>query len=877
MVIVFNIIKAIIKSAVSNKVESELVNELIDISIDGISEKSIDKINDFINGKKSIINHVLSKENMKSMNISEDNIDFVIAEIKDLLFKIELTDEVFRSCDYNSAKLKEFLWNEYYMRKKFIEHESNIKSVLHNIAEVLIRLMNESEEFEKDFLIQISNSVDDTNLELQKISIYIEENFNKINEKYQAMFEMLRIMLEQIQMSDIKNDKEGIVTQNKKFQNNKKKDYMDNWSSILFLHQNNNLKPITLEETFIVPDYKINKYIERIGFTNDDTLDEIIDRFVKYNKNSTMLITGVPGIGKSSITSWIANRYKNDNRFIILRFRDWEREELENGLLKSICNMLECKKIDLNDRILILDGFDEMKSLDVREKVLNNFINDINDFDFLKVIITSRPTYIDSSYFQNVIELQKFDFENIKTFYKKITGNSLDKKDKIESNLEVLGIPVILYMAIMSNVDISEKFTKPELYNRIFAKEGGIFDRFSHDGVGYDKGAQVLRNQENIKKYLEFLRFTAFKMFEKNSLLLNKGEYQIPELDFQGKSVSVLEFPIKNLFEKSEAYIEFIHKSIYEYFVAEYIFISLDENINMPKEKIAGVLGILLKSNKLSAEILEFLSFKINNSELNDKYDIVNKTFQLMLQDGMTYHTDKSFKNVIDCEMNVFFNLLEIAHLWKGYYLEFGSLVNNYLYYNRTVGLNLERANLMGISLEEVDLKGANLKRANLNSAILERAKLKGAELEETKLNGAELNGANLVGANLNRAELNGAELVGAKLNIAKLNGAKLVGVKLNGANLNRAELVGAELMGAELVEAKLIEANLIQADLREINLQDTNLEYANLKDTIFDEEQVYYLESKYNLQEIIVYIKKTGEKIKYKDYCNRRQRKSWL
>ena len=43
----------------------------------------------------------------------------------------------------------------------------------------------------------------------------------------------------------------------------------------------------------------------------------------------------------------------------------------------------------------------------------------------------------------------------------------MDKKENIESNLEVLGIPVILYMAIMSKVDISENLSKPEIYNRM--------------------------------------------------------------------------------------------------------------------------------------------------------------------------------------------------------------------------------------------------------------------------------------------------------------------------------------------------------------------------------------------------------------------------
>lgn len=94
-----------------------------------------------------------------------------------------------------------------------------------------------------------------------------------------------------------------------------------------------------------------------------------------------MLITGVPGIGKSSITSWIVNEYKDNNDIMVLRFRDWESEDIENGLLKAVYNTLECKKKDLENKILIIDGFDEIKSLNERENLLDSFIVAIKDFE----------------------------------------------------------------------------------------------------------------------------------------------------------------------------------------------------------------------------------------------------------------------------------------------------------------------------------------------------------------------------------------------------------------------------------------------------------------------------------------------------------------
>ena len=143
----------------------------------------------------------------------------------------------------------------------------------------------------------------------------------------------------------------------------------------MFLHINNKENPLTLADAFIMPDYRRHQSVERIDFSDEDILDKIIDKFMKYGRTSTMLITGVPGIGKSGITSWIAHKYEYDDNVIILRFRDWEYEELNSGLLKAIFNTPDCSKGDLENKILVLNGFDEIKALDKRDNLLGAFIN----------------------------------------------------------------------------------------------------------------------------------------------------------------------------------------------------------------------------------------------------------------------------------------------------------------------------------------------------------------------------------------------------------------------------------------------------------------------------------------------------------------------
>lgn len=553
------------------------------------------------------------------------------------------------------------------------------------------------------------------------------------------------------------------------FQNNKKQDYIKIWNSRLFLHTDNDERPITLADAFIMPDYKMEKSVNRIGFNTEDTLDKVIEKFAEYNKTSSILIKGAPGMGKSSITSWIANRYKEDDRCIVLRFRDWEVEELEEGLLKAIINTLKCKKKDLEFKILVLDGFDEIKSLDIRQNILETFFNYIKDLSNFKCIITSRPTYTNSNHFQNVIDLEEFDINKVATFYGIITQKELLKKEKIESDLNVLGIPVILYLAIMSKMDISEHLSKPELYNHIFAKEGGIFDRFYNGENEYGEGTHILRSSENIKKYLCFLQDVAFKMFEKNDLYLQKGEYYVPELEFQRRIVNILEFPIKHLFEYTESNIEFIHKSIYEYFVSEYIFSLMAEAINSSNEELAGIFGYLLKKNTLSKEILEFMRFKIRNSKLKDMLKTVYEVFRLMLQDGMTFNTEERFKNVIECEKHIFVNMLEIMHLWD------------------CKGLMIEQTiiNYIGVNAGQYPL---NLKDFKLHS-------MRVYEEAHTAVGG----GIDLYGYNLSNADLSGTDLSGSNLSEVNLTGANLAGAKLIGAHLINTNLTNANLEGTDL------------------------------------------------------------------------------
>lgn len=161
---------------------------------------------------------------------------------------------------------------------------------------------------------------------------------------------------------------------------------------------------------------------------------------------------------------------------------------------------------------------------------------------------------------------------------------------------------------------------------------------------------------------------------------MQKGEeYQVPQFVFQGEQINILEFPIKYLFENTATDIEFIHKSIYEYFTAERVFVSMCRGVDLSKDKFAAILGAMLKQNRLSMEILEFLKYRIEHGHLKGRLDKITDTFELMMHDGMTYYTGECYRNPIERELIVFSNMLDILHLWKSYSLRINFKVSEYL------------------------------------------------------------------------------------------------------------------------------------------------------------------------------------------------------
>lgn len=908
MGIAASIVSAVLKSVVGDKFGNGLAKDLTGISIDGISEKGIREITDFIDEEKSEIDSILSKENMRSMGISEEKTGYVAAEIKDLFFGINITDEVFRQCRYDSMNLSNFLWIKYCERKNgYIEYESEIRRSLFAVANVLVKLVKKSENFQSRFLIQISNSVDDVNGQIQKMCDYLEENSDKLSTDNQSVFEILQMI------SEKNKDKKQTIK-------NRTQEYADKWNENMFLNNfdewdekaNVNVK---LKDVYI--NAHLPHFVWGENEKESDNLDVLLSGYIKKSKeNRMLLIFGQPGIGKSTLITWItANFARRMEDILVYKFAsdlgnvDWQDGRVSGRILEALCLNYD----DLKGKTLILDGFDEISvAANRRRSILDSLYDDWifnKTKDKFSLIVTCRENYVQkfSILKCNYITLQPWDEKQIKSFcniFQNKTKNGISDEtiEKLCEKKEILGIPLILYIVLALNISIEKEGSIVDIYDKIFSLEGGIYDRCIDNKSFADK-----HRIGDVKKYIhQISREIAIWIFENNAdeAYIPNEEYQkicnniMKEKQTQGNEYIEKDFLIGNYFKlvrhcdgMETENLFFVHRSIYEYFVAETIYSSVEnalkEASENSQEEVAGNIVFYLKAGIIDYTIGEYFIHKVMNVYIkldNKKQDAFYQWWEVMvdnmLKTGMFSYTPQNicqYEHIIGAEITCFLNLIEILRLLLNIteqkyimeernndklisYIKCCNVANDIINRNRIPDLSrifLRGRNLMWSDLSKIDLCHADLSEANL-----ENTNLKEAILYNTLFIKTNLCNANLEFSNMYEAQLNNAYLIESCL-----EGAKLEKADLTGANLKRAILMGTDLTDAKLTGANLEGAILIDAELQGADIRNTNLNGALLEGATFDERQISYLEDKYDLSQTKVFCLKSGRVFSYATY----------
>lgn len=646
-------------------------------------------------------------------------------------------------------------------------------------------------------------------------------------------------------------------------------EYADKWNENMFLNDSNRRdenysKNVKLKH--IYPESQLPHYIWKKNTKQSDDLKELLFEYIYMGsrKNKMLLILGQPGIGKSTLITWItANFISRIENILIYRFAsdlneiDWENTSLNYNVSKEILKKLGLEYDFLEGKILILDGFDEINISNDRAIILDRIYRNLIVEGLLtgfSLIITCRENCIQN--LQKIecdyITLQLWDREQIYNFcdiYQSKANNfvTYDIMDNIKKNEGILGIPLILYMVLALNIFIDKEGSIVDVYDQIFSlKGGGIYERCINN-IHYEDGHRI----NEIKNYIhQISREIAIWMFENNPdrAFIPQEQYQkicrnvIRKNEKENKNIEK-DFLIGNYFklvshceelESNKLY--FVHRSIYEYFVAETIYNLIEKPLIEltleSQEKFGGNIAKYLKQGKISNTISEYLKYKIfrlYNTKLSlEKRNIFylwwESAIDKMMDVGMFFCTGDyicNYRNVMSKENICFTNLLEILRALqpvnRNKYILEGVNKRNLKKYIRNYLLECE------INTQIVDLRNVYLDKFRLKGIISIMA------------------------------DFEGAYLGGADLSYSKLIGANFRNTDLRNTNFKNADLRGAHLDGA---------------DLRGADLQEADLEKVSLDGTVIDKNQVDYFEkSRCNLRSVNIYYSTMQKCVSYKMY----------
>ena len=183
---------------------------------------------------------------------------------------------------------------------------------------------------------------------------------------------------------------------------------------------------------------------------------------------------------------------------------DWRDKE---HLVSSILRELALSYDHLDEKIIILDGFDEIDIKKDRIEILNHIYEKIvneNSISKISLIITCRENYIENRFNLNCdyIVLQPFDEIQIKSFCKLYQSQSCKgiSKDIIKNLIdkkEIFGIPLILYMILALNISVDKENSIVDVYDKIFSLKNGIYNRCI-DGRYFDNAHRINKMKTQI-------------------------------------------------------------------------------------------------------------------------------------------------------------------------------------------------------------------------------------------------------------------------------------------------------------------------------------------------------------------------------------------
>lgn len=389
-------------------------------------------------------------------------------------------------------------------------------------------------------------------------------------------------------------------------------------------------EPVNLKDVYypikLENEERINGTTETLTIVSSEDL---------FKKSNCITITGSAGSGKSMLLKYMFVTIADEKEKIPIRIELRYLEKYEGSFESYIKNLFNFSKLTkeekFSDRLLesgkfvfLLDGFDELNSKS-RYKVIKEIDSFIEKFSNNQYVITTRP-YVNIELlplFKN-LRVKNLDNSDISKFIKQqLPKEDNELSDKIITSLKssdndqfdtFLQNPLLLSMFILT----FQSYSKLPHQRHIFYSQviETLFN--SHDSLsklGYEREKESGLNREEFNNVLNIFSFLT--LFE-NKLIFNKtyfrkklGEIKkrFPGLSFNSdKLLNDLLIALCILNKDGFDY-SFVHKSIQEYFAAEYIAGLSQGN----KEKVYKRLYnlFIIENKEINVGLVNYLSLLI--------------------------------------------------------------------------------------------------------------------------------------------------------------------------------------------------------------------------------------------------------------------------
>lgn len=639
------------------------------------------------------------------------------------------------------------------------------------------------------------------------------------------------------------------------------------------------------------------------------------EQFQSKNSN-IVLILGQPGQGKSSFSKKFMFDYKSKifdtkEQVFMLRLRDISNSShlLDNPIdtLAEKLNKIIGFTPNLEEEtILLLDGLDEltMKEQLVSSKIddfLETLISCLKDYPKLKLIITSRILYVNLEKLEKrlkddilTLHLKAFDLEKQKLWLEKykefypyatLTDEILEELHKNETNhiLELISQPILLHMIAELNLskdDLANSTNRARIYNEMFTS---IINRKWEN----DKKHENLKGIEP-DDIRELLREIAFAIYKSDFEYIHKSKleklpfvkdfYENLEIDIN-KNAEELDGILKGVLisfyfqevnknseddiDDSNNYaIEFLHKSLQEYLVAEKIYDEVLRLINKDRNKYAikdykEVLKIvweLFSSKTISIEIQNYLIEIIRNGNQEQNIELAKRMASFL---GELFEKDFIYQYNLDTDINIMQKSFDVFY---GYWTvlinmglnesfineRFSEKYNKYVIYlikdnlesmgrgtiirNSSYYLNFNcqmilNAYWVGCLFQNINFSNSTLIRIDFTSCYFSNIIFKKTTFDN---------------CNFSHVGFNYLTFTETKINKCYFADLKLSEVDFSNSELKKVNFMNAKINKANFSNCEIIECNFINAKLDGIILDG-----AVLKDIIIDDKNKKYLEKR--------------------------------